>query len=1076
MKKEASRRCSMGSMPPMHPSRTGDGRCLLYILIFALFLLVPFSIVRAKWKIVYTLSTHQGFRAGFFFNEDTGFIAGLMGDGVYKTTDGGKTWTNAPIPLVPKSGTNHVTQILMADPLHGWLTCEPLYTTPPTYPGLYQTTDGGASWNPVNWNQDFSDIYRTPSVLVVTSRTGSGILSTDGGSTFQTTVDSSNGLDFVDGLHGVMTSYERHGWYRSSDGGKTWLPISTIDTESWSVYGVKSTPWFFTAGEGDDISPPLMSKVRRSSDFGATWVNTGVSLPFRSTGHIAGFGFTLYTQVEVGNRNGYQGLYRSNDSGRTWESIGGPSNDRDTRFCVLGCRGEVIYAFDETGNVWKTTDGGDGSLPQWTLPPSALNIDSIDACHPRDTTIAIKNLGCDTILITNAAVPSSPPLSIFDLRTGLPPVFPIVIPPDSSGALELELQALAAGPYQSQVALTIERDGSFSTDTLTVTSALRFSNPLHVSSAQLRYDSTALCSSRDTTLILSIDSCFGVYIVSSQLKYGANFVLDTALANDSIGPFSSKTLSVRFAPTQLGQITDSLIVNLLVLGKPVRMSVPLSGIGKSDNPQLVMADRFGVPIPSEIEFDTMTRCQDSIFAFTISEKGCDSLYVSLEWFDSTQTKSPPSSEFKWFTPASRWITQAVAPVVAGIEVTPGSALGNYQGYLRVSDSIKGSALTIVRVIPYHVFVKPGTRTLSLDDSPRNFDTLAFCDSRDTVITINNLGCDTLHVAKIGLSGPNFIFVPPLRVPFIIRPDDSLRVTLRYLPAVSGLAFDTLQIATDGDSAGVRNIPLAGYATPADTIEFKAVAEELTVKPGDTATVLIMPNGSFNNPGLNSIKITLAYNSDIMTLFDPNNASTNVRGASPPIINAPLLIGGKILYLPVTIAGSNLTFDSGATLLRLQFRIMLSDSARTDFRIADIELNNGDFNFGKCALGAISDSATIGLQFVCGDSLLYNFLRFSSKWSPEDGIVSAIGGVRPDPVLSGSSLSIPYTSLRAVTVKLEIMDSKGAVVFSDIQNTSEAGASEFLIPNLPLPSGAYQYRLQTTDGGRGMVSGSFVVVK
>ena len=1071
--------------------RNGPGLKALIILpsfcclLVAIFCLIPNSSARAKWNIVYTQPAGHGFRAGFFFDELNGFIAGNLSDSVFKTTDGGRTWRTTAFPKYSngKTPSGIITQILMTDPLHGWITCEPDFDTTFLPPALYHTSDGGNSWQPMNVILGATDIYQTPAALSVTSRPvgrtypDTGWISTDNGITYSPALDTTDGVDFVDNLHGVATGFEGHRWYHTTDGGQHWIALSPLDTtETWGVYGVKSTSWFFTAGEGDGRKSYQFSTVRRSSDFGATWATTGFNVPIRTTGHIAGHGFTLYVQADSANHNDAPGLYRSNDSGRTWVSIGGPSNDRDTRFCVLGCRGEVIFAFDGFGNVWKTSDGGDGSLPQWTVPASVLKIDSIDACHPRDTTIAIKNLGCDTIIITSATAPASPPLGILDPRTGLPPIYPIIIPPDSSALLELELQASVAGSYQTRIVLSIEREGIFTTDTLTVTSALRFYNPLRALSSTVHYDSTALCSSRDSAITLTNDSCFGVYLINSLLKYGTHFVLDTAWNNDSIAPFTSKTFSIRFAPTQLGSVTDSLILNLLVLGQPVRMSIPISGSGKSDNPQLVMADRFGIPVPNQIEFDTITRCQDTIFPFTVSEKGCDSLYVSLEWLDSTQAKSPPSSEFKWSPPATRWLTQNALPVEAGIEAIPTSALGDYTGYLRVSDSIKGSALKIVRMIPYHVFVKPGTRTLAINDSPRNFDTLAFCDSRDTVITIYNLGCDTLHVSQVSLASPNFIFVPPVSAPFSIQPDDSLRVTVRYLPTISGPTFDTMRIVTDGDSASIRAIPFSGYATPADTIRFRAVATELTVKPGDTATVLITPNGNFNNTGLSNIKITLAFNSDIMTLFDPNNASTGVRGASPPIFDPPLPIGGKIEYLPITIAGSNLTFDSTTPLLKVQFRIMLSDSAWTDFRIASIVLNGGDLNFNKCALGAVTDSTTIGLQFVCGDSMLYNFLRLGSKWIPENGIVPADGGVRPDPVLSGSPLSIPYTSLRAVTVKLDIMDSKGTVVFSSVQNTSDAGPSEFVIPNLPLASGTYHYRLQPTDGGRGVVSGGFVVIR
>src|SRR5665213_3068972 len=126
MKKEAFRRCGNGSILPLH-----RGRCLLLIPIWVFLFLLPACLLHAKWNLVFTQPARHGFRAGFFFDEENGFIAGRMDDGVYKTTDGGQTWVVTPIPLTPAIGTkNYVTQILMTDALHGWLTCEPYYTSP----------------------------------------------------------------------------------------------------------------------------------------------------------------------------------------------------------------------------------------------------------------------------------------------------------------------------------------------------------------------------------------------------------------------------------------------------------------------------------------------------------------------------------------------------------------------------------------------------------------------------------------------------------------------------------------------------------------------------------------------------------------------------------------------------------------------------------------------------------------------------------------------------------------------------------------------------------------------------------
>jgi len=1040
----------------------------------------------ATWKIVYTQPSGHGFRACFFFNESTGFAAGELADGVYKTTDGGMTWTPTKLPPYPDGvqPTEHITQILMTDATHGWLTCEPLYHSingKLASIALYRTTDAGASWQPVLADSGFADVYQSPTALILSSRelNSTGFVSYDNGTTFSRAIPVTNGLDFSDNLHGVATGFVEQDWYRTADGGQTWLPVNPLETvEAWSVYAVKGTANFFAAPEGDFVNlPQSATTVLRSADYGATWTRI-LNLPFMTTGHLAGFGTTLYVQVnddpaEAKTNAGYTGMYRSKDGGLTWAKIGGPANLYDTRFAILGCRGEVIYAFDDNGHIWKTTDGGDGSLPQFTLPAAVLNIDSIDICRPRDTVVLLKNLGCDTVLVDNAIVPVSPSLTVVDPATGETPVYPITIPPDSNGKLELILTSTQAGPYATHIVLQVEREGIISYDTIAVNSALRLYDPLRAESG-LSYDSTSLCASRDTTFTLVNDSCFTVQIVSSQLKSGSNFLIDTPWKNDSIPAYAKKSISILFAPNQTGKISDSLVLNVLILGEPMRLTFPLNGIGRPDSPQLVMADRFGMPLPSKIEFDTMTRCQDSIFAFTIFERGCDSLYSEFEWLDSTQKALPPTSEFKWFTPFTRWLTQNATPVDAGIEVIPTTAEGDYTGYLRISDSVKGSIAKFVRMIPYHVFIKPGSKRLLLDSSLRNFDTIAFCDARDTIIELKNLGCDTLHFWNASFSGTNFIFPNGLKLPFVITPYDSVPIEIEYLPNVSRGVFDTLTFFSDDDSEQIRTVPLTGYATPTDTVRFRVVASNISVAPGDTSTVIIYSSGSFNAPGLTSIGIELAYNADVMEPFNMTGAHSGIAGAAV-IPAAEIPTGSKTHYWPLTITGANMNFDSTVALLSAQFRIMLSDSLSTDFRIQSITLNNSNIQFNKCLLGAVSDSGTIGLKLYCGDSLMYEVMRFGKVFSPSDGIAPEPISAHPNPLMNGSPLTIPFRALRPAQIELDITDVTGRTVYSSLQEVTEAGESAFSVPAPSLASGAYHYRIYTVDGGRAAIAGNFVVL-
>lgn len=1048
---------------------------LAFLLLHA-----PVSYSQANWQKIFSQPNNSDcFRAAFFLNESVGFIAGYLEEGVYKTTDGGQTWVNTLFPNYPNGAhpTYIITQILMTDQLNGWLTCEPaINASNPNPPALYITSDGGSSWNPGAITKGASDIYKTPSAIILTSRElngGTGFISTDGGNSFRPALDTTNGVDFVDNLHGVVTGFEGQIWSRTADGGLTWNNLApSNDIETWSIYGVKGTTSFFTAGEGLIVTIP--STVRHSFDYGVTWID-GTQLPFRTTGHIAGFGSTLYVQVDNEHTWPASGIWRSKDSGKTWVSIGGPDNTEDTRFVVTGCRGEVIYAFDGSGGVWKTSDGGDGSLPQFTLPTSPLNVDSINICSPRDTIITITDLGCDTVLITSATAPATPALDILDPKTGNPPIFPIVIDSGGTASLELELSSSVVGAYQTHVVLQIEREGFITYDTVTVNSALKFYDPLRLL-ADIHYDSTSLCSTTDSAITISNDSCFSVQIVNSGLKYGTSFVMDTTYTNDSIPKFSQQSFPIRFAPTHEGPIVDSLILNLIMLGEPVRASYPITGVGKSDNPKLVLEDTFGNPLPNEIDFDTITRCDSSHFAFTIVEQGCDSLFVAIQWLDSTKTKPPPFNQFHWFTPKNQWVVSGDT-VVSGIVALPTIA-GRYEGYLRISDSIKGGASTLVSLIPYKVFVAAGTRTLSLEDSVFDFDTILFCDQNDSTLSIVNLGCDTLHDSSISISGSNFLILNPPTTPFAINPGDTSYVTVRYLPINSGAGSGALTVVTDADSLPTRQIVLVGYATPTDTILFSATTPNTTVIPGDTATVIVMPNAKFKSNGLNQVAITLSYNGDIMVPYPSSapNASSAMAGAMSPFVGSPIPVSPNVQNLPITINGTNMTFDSATPILTIQFQIMLSDSLSTDFHIANFVLNGGDNVFNKCLLGATIDTGTIGLQFVCGDTELYHVLRYGSNWSPDDGIVPVSEAVHPNPVMEGSSISVPFTALRAVAVKIEIMDETGAVVYSDLNNIPQAGAATYLIPGTVIRSGAYHYRLHPIDGGSAVAMGSFVVIR
>lgn len=147
----------------------------------------------------------------FFTSASTGYIAGTYG--VYKTTDGGSTWT-----LSHTSNSSQINAVRFKDAANGW--------SVGLNGKIRVTSDGGASWTQVNTSSsdDYYDMCFAGNKTFVVGFKAEVLSSTNNGSSFSS-------LSTVSDIHAIRFLDNNTGWfcgssgkiYFSNDAGNTWI-------------------------------------------------------------------------------------------------------------------------------------------------------------------------------------------------------------------------------------------------------------------------------------------------------------------------------------------------------------------------------------------------------------------------------------------------------------------------------------------------------------------------------------------------------------------------------------------------------------------------------------------------------------------------------------------------------------------------------------------------------------------------------------------------------------------------------------------------------------------------------------
>ncbi len=325
-----------------------------------------------------------------------------VGDGVYKSVDGGETWTHLGL-----TEQRIVSKILInpIDPQIVYVSCmgNPLERNSDR--GVYRSKDGGETWEQVLFvaedagvidmvmNPQIPDIIyaagwnriRTTQESVTRGDDAKIFRSTDGGDSWEVLTEglpnedmSRIGLEISPSDPNVLmsvyvsTSHELEGIYKSTDSGNTWVEIPTFEGQGLPNSPLGGFGWYFgkigISPKSDDNIFLLGVNMYETKDAGATW-QLSDDFSVHADKHSI---FFIDENIILLATDG--GLYKSIDGGASWIDIENIPNTQYYRVTNNPHNDEywggtqdngTIHGNTSTINQWQRSYGGDGFQVQF---------------------------------------------------------------------------------------------------------------------------------------------------------------------------------------------------------------------------------------------------------------------------------------------------------------------------------------------------------------------------------------------------------------------------------------------------------------------------------------------------------------------------------------------------------------------------------------------------------------------------------------------------------------------------------------------------------------------------------------
>lgn len=779
-----------------------------------LFLLISHGVCAQTWTMLAPPERPlSDLHSVWFLDRDTGWVCGARaGIGrLYRTTDGGMSWTRTQLPGSPEA----LHDVRFADRQTGVVVGDSEYVA--------ITTDGGRTWIDRSsrlWhgNARYSALLAIDSTTVIAigeAMIASGprmARSTDGGRTWEAILltGAANNLHDIEAYNPLRLFVVGTGMPPrrsiSTNGGATWESNATMSLvpppggSSLSFYDLAidaETGMSFVAG-GKVFASPQYAELRISSDGGETWNATSMTGPLtpyrRPAGSAAPVGDLV---IFVPTRGG--AVWRSMNGGSSWLSEQLPTSvgTKDLR------RSQVLQSND----LYIVGLGG-VVLHRKLAPELRVNRDTVVIGDLGFESLDLANVG-DGYLQIDSVILTTPSDARVQITMGS---HPSRILPMHRERLWLRGTADSGTPpglYRGHLAIHV-RDSSVPGGVVHVPVLLAISvRALQVNNGPrdagtIRVDPNISASLALTNLLENVGN-ETVSIIDIRLARGIDFELLSPIPPTTLVSGRSLSITVDFQPTTPCVHFDTVIIqhDASTPGSPIR--IPIRGNGIEPSIQVSPRDTidFGGVLVAAAATDTLRisnaepgTCLDTTFV--------DTLFII----------GPQRSEFAAGVIVRRGTR--VAPMTAlsvPITATP-TAPG-----IRIAQAVIRHELS--RGIPDTVvLIVNGLRPeLTTSRNEIVFDLTDVGGVRDSTIVdfvqnLSNAGVVISSASIIGIDPADFSYrgpSTPFSLPNRPAPNHKQSIDVRFNPTARGVRQAVLRFFT---SAGVKDVELRGMADSA----------------------------------------------------------------------------------------------------------------------------------------------------------------------------------------------------------------------------------------------------------------------